>query len=170
MKRYFLSTLPSALAVLAAAAMFGCGRDDVIHFRRATLQDLCATTPLYAKPDEKYYVGRLYAKALVSDGAREATAYALTVPVDDSDSRSVWRREEEVLRWYVRTDQLLCESYAKHPAPDEDGIDRRVLWSSAPTHWAPTNLEFSLDDRLWLRRFGRGWSSKPWWGATDFSV
>lgn len=128
------------------------------------------TTPLYAKPDEKYYVGRLYAKALVPDGAREVTAYALTVPVDDSDSRSVWRREEEVLRWYVRTDQLLCESYAKYPALDNDGIDRRVLWSAPPTHCTPTDMELSLDDRLWLRRFWLGWSSKPSWGTMDFSV
>jgi hypothetical protein len=77
--------------------------------------------------------------------------------------RSLWRREEEVMNWYVPADHTNC------PKPGEK--DYRGTFFDEPIGKSrPGRLEFPLDSKIWLRRDGRGWSSTEGRHTTGFQI
>jgi hypothetical protein len=112
---------------------------------------------VYAKRDQSYHIGELITGGVIGDGAAKVAAINISVIVD-GETRSVYRREEEVMRWYVRAD------LPTHPAPE------LCSGETASRSLRPSSLEYSLGDGLWLRRFGRGWSTSPGWLTTGFKV
>jgi hypothetical protein len=122
-------------------------------FRRLTRADLCLALPVFADGDEAHFIGTLQGSTRVPDGRDIVTAVNLRMQVDDRDM-SVWRRESEVLKWYVRTDDPLLKA---------------CRWMDDPNRYEPTHLEMSLDQRVWLRR-GGGWSAKSGLLTTRVSI
>ena len=157
MKRYDLPAL-LLIVTFCPAALFGCHADlPEDSFRLINRQDLCTGVRVYAKRDQRYHVGELITGGVIGDGDAKVAAINLSVIVD-GETRSVYRREEEVMRWYVRAD------LPTRSTPE-------LCFGDTPSrHLAPSNLEYSLDHGLWLRRFGRGWSTSPGWRTTGFKV
>lgn len=107
--------------------------------------DRCLGMPVYAGPVGPL-VGHLISGALVDPGTGPVQAVGLTVVVD-GEVRSVWRRQSDVMRWYVPVGVI---------SPKE------CHWTSpnllADGKWHPTRLEFGLEVPLWHRMFD-GWTT-----------
>ena len=145
------------VASLAAfVLLLGCGSraPAATHdYRRLTRNDFCLSLPVYAQTDEGHFIGILQGEALLPDGGKLVRAIDLEVKVDGRD-RSVWRRESEVLNWFVRVDEPLLKG---------------CHWIEYPKRYEPGHLEIPLDRRLWLRR-GGGWSTSVSLFAKRYSI
>ena len=90
-------------------------------------------------------VGFLIGGARVDPGTGPVAAINVSVVVD-GQVRSVWRRESDVMGWYV---------------PEHAISPNQCLWTPPGLPgdtWQPTRLEFGLDAPLWHRLFG-GWTA-----------
>ena len=90
-------------------------------------------------------VGHLIGGALIDPGTGPVQAIDVSVVVD-GEVRSVWRRQSDVMKWYVPVGVISpkeCRWTSPNLLPDGQ--------------WQPTSLEIGLDVRLWHRLFG-GWT------------
>lgn len=160
MKAYLLSYAVMFLALPGCGPVRPTHPDDPL--RLITKDDLCIGVPVYANPETSHHVGELVVISLIPYGSEQVRAVNISVVVD-GEKRSLWRREEEVMNWYVRADHTNC--------PKEGERDYRgTFFDESLRSWTPTNLEFSLDDNLWLRRDGPGWSSTQGRHTTGFQI
>src|SRR3989441_353621 len=134
-------------AAFAAAPVFvaliaWCSKSSP-KYRRMTKADHCMGMPVHAGPTGPL-IGYLIGGALVDPGSGPVQAIDVSVVVD-GETRSVWRRQSDVMTWYV-------------PEPAHSPKD--CVWA-APGLTGGTieseNLEFDLDVPLWHRLFG-GWT------------
>ena len=136
-----------AMAIVFVALIAWCSRSST-KYRRMTGADHCMGMPVHAGPTGPL-VGYLIGGAIVDPGTGPVPAINVSVVVD-GEVRSVWRREADVMTWYVPVRAI---------AP------KACLWT-APSltggTWQPTRLEFGLDAPLWHRLFG-GWSPHHGW-------
>lgn len=127
------------------AAMFlmlaSCGSrasgDAPSQFERVQRGHYCIGMALYEAPDEETFIGRTITEGEI-DGVR---AINLSMLIDGGE-RGVWRRESEVLRWYVRVD---------------DVTRRTCQWRPESGPVKPGELEIPLD--VPLKRARRGWTT-----------
>ncbi len=122
-----------AVALVFVALIAWCSKSSP-KYRRMTQADHCMGMPVHAGPTGPL-IGYLIGGALVDPGTGPVQAIDVSVVVD-GETRSVWRRQSDVMTWYV------------------------PVWTSASLTggtWQPTNLEFGLDVPLWHRLFG-GWT------------
>lgn len=159
MNKHWMKThlLPFALLL----ALPGCG--PTYHpLRPITKDDLCIGVSVYAKPDVSYHVGELIVLRPIDYGSEEVSAINISVLVD-GEMKSLWRREKDVMGWYVPADTNNC------PKPGE--VDYRGTFFDRPrSKWEISDVEFSPDEKLWLRRIGGGWSSTGGWLTTGFQI
>jgi hypothetical protein len=134
-----------ALSVIALSVLLpGCQPSEpAANYRRLTSNDYCLTLRVYAQPDAKHYVGFLQGEAPVPDRGQLVEAINIEADVDGHDT-SVWRRESDVLQWYVRA---------------EDVPRNACRWFKYPKAYEPGRLEIPLDRTLWLRLAG-GWTTR----------
>lgn len=124
--------------------------------RPLTIGGYCAAMPVYAGATGPF-VGYLIGPATIESQGSAVSAINISVLVD-GQLRSVWRRERDVRRWYTPRGKISpAECRWSRPLAN-DGI-----WKLAP-------LEFGLDARLWVRRFGRGWSSRRTFLTTNDTI
>jgi hypothetical protein len=130
--------------MLAAALVAWCATMST-KYRRMTGIDRCMAMPVYAGPAGPL-VGYLIGGAIVDPGTGPVKAIDVTVVVD-GEVRSVWRRQSEVMQWYVPVGAI---------------SSRECRWTSPNLlpagKWQPTALEFGLDVQLWHRILS-GWST-----------
>src|SRR5881409_2096180 len=134
-----------AVAIVFVALIAWCSRTSP-KYRRMTRADHCVGMPVHAGPTGPL-VGHLIGGAIVDPGTGPVQAINVSVVVDGG-VRSVWRRQADVMKWYVRVGAI---------SPQECHWTRPDLTPGGK--WQPTSLEFGLDDRLWHRLFG-GWSAR----------
>jgi hypothetical protein len=161
-----VKTLLLPLAALLLLAPPGCGLyrpARTYHpLRPITKDDLCIGVSVYAQPDVGYHVGELVVLRPIDYGSEEVPAINISVLIDGG-MRSLWRREEEVMYWYVPADTNNC------PKPGEKDY-RGTFFDEPKTKWGISDVEFSPDEKLWLRRDGRGWSSTEGRHTTGFRI
>ncbi len=132
-----------SVAVVILVLIAWCSRSST-KYRPITVADRCMGMPVRAGPKGPL-VGFLIGGATVDPGTGPVEAINVSVVVD-GQVRSVWRRESDVMSWYV---------------PDHAISPNQCLWTPpglAGGKWQPTKLEFGLDAPLWHRLFG-GWTA-----------
>ena len=144
-----LSSAAGRAAAFAAAIVFlvliaWCSRSRT-KYRPMTKADRCMGMPVSAGPTGPL-VGFLIGGAMVDPGTGSVEAINVSVVVD-GQVRSVWRRQSDVMNWYV-PEQAISANQCLWTAP---GLPGGV--------WRPTELEFGLDAPLWHRLFG-GWTAR----------
>jgi len=155
-----ISRVRTGTATLAAAMFFAalvawCSTTST-KYRRMTGIDRCTAMPVYAGPAGPF-VGYLIGGALVDAGAGPVQAVNLTILVD-GERRSVWRRQSEVMKWYVPVGAIsLRECHWTSPNLLPNG------------KWQLTPLEYGLEVRLWHRPFD-GWSAHHGWFTTGDAI
>jgi len=133
-----------AVALVLVALIAWCSKSSPTY-RRMTTADHCMGMPVHAGPTGPL-IGHLIGGAIVDPGTGPVQAIDVSVVVD-GDIRSVWRRQSDVINWYVPVHAI---------SPKE------CVWTSPGLTggtWQPTSLEFGLDDPLWHRLFG-GWTPR----------
>jgi len=134
-----------AATIVFVALIAWCSRNST-KYRRMTGIDRCMGMPVYAGPAGPL-VGHLIGGAIVDPGTGPLQAINLSVVVD-GDVRSVWRRQSDVMKWYVPVGVISA---------------KECRWTSPNLlpggRWQLTGLEFGLDVPLWHRLFG-GWSPR----------
>jgi len=131
-----------AVALVFVALIAWCSESSP-KYRRMTKADHCIGMPVHAGPTGPL-IGYLIGGALVDPGTGPVQAIDVSVIVD-GETRSVWRRQSDVMTWYVPVHAI---------SPKE------CVWTAPGLTggtWQPTNLEFGLDVPLWHRLFG-GWT------------
>jgi len=131
-----------AVALVFVALIAWCSKSSP-KYRRMTKADHCMGMPVHAEPTGPL-IGYLIGGALVDPGSGPVQAIDVSVVVD-GETRSVWRRQSDVMTWYVPVRAI---------SPKE------CVWTSPSLPggtWQPTNLEFGLEVPLWHRLFG-GWT------------
>ena len=132
-----------AVALVCVALIAWCSRGRP-KYRPMTKADHCVGMPVHAGPTGPL-IGHLIGGAAVDPGTGPVAAINVSVVVD-GQVRSVWRRESDIMNWYV---------------PDHAVSPKNCLWTSpGPTGgtWQPMPLEFGLDAPLWHRLF-EGWTA-----------
>jgi hypothetical protein len=132
-----------AVALLCVALIAWCSRSSS-KYRPMTQADHCMGMPVSAGPTGPL-IGYLLGGAVVDPGTGPVEAINVSVVVD-GQIRSVWRRQSDVVKWYVPV----------HAISPKD-----CTWTSPGLTggtWQPTRLEFGLDAPLWHRLFG-GWTA-----------
>src|SRR5438128_11313582 len=87
-----------ALAIVFVALIAWCSRSST-KYRRMTGADHCMGMPVHAGPTGPL-VGYLIGGAIVDPGTGPVQAINVSVVVD-GEVRSVWRRQADVMTWYV---------------------------------------------------------------------
>lgn len=131
-----------AVVIVLVALIAWCSRSST-KYRPMTKADHCMGMPVRAGPTGPL-IGYLIGGAIVDPGGGPVAAINISVVVD-GEARSVWRRESDVMHWYVPV----------HAISPKD-----CLWTAPGLTggmWRPTQLEFGLDVPLWHRLFG-GWT------------
>src|SRR5437870_6193646 len=119
-----------ALAIVFVALIAWCSRSST-KYRRMTGADHCMGMPVHAGPAGPL-VGYLIGGAIVDPGTGPVQAIDVSVVVDGG-VRSVWRRQSDVMKWYVRVGAISA---------------KECHWTSPNLlpggRWQPTSLEFGL--------------------------
>jgi hypothetical protein len=146
-------TATFAASILFTALVGWCSLTTTKHHRMTGI-DRCMAMPVYAGPAGTF-VGSLIGGAIVDAGAGPVQAINLTIVVD-GEKRSIWRRQSEVMTWYVHVGAISAnECHWTSPNLLPNG------------KWEPTPLEYGLDVPLWHRVLG-GWSAHHgWWTIGD---
>jgi len=132
-----------AVALVLIALIAWCSRSSP-KYRTMTTADHCVGMPVSAGPTGPR-IGYLIGGAVLDPGTGPVEAINLSVVVD-GQTRSVWRRQDDVMNWYV---------------PVRGFSPKECLWTPPGLtggRWQPTELEFGLDAPLWHRLFG-GWTA-----------
>src|SRR5207245_11684741 len=87
-----------AVALVFVALIAGCSKSSPKD-RRMTKSDDCMGMPVHAGPTGPL-IGYLIGGALVDPGSGPVQAIDVSVVVD-GETRSVWRRQSDVMTWYV---------------------------------------------------------------------
>src|SRR5256884_2794405 len=87
-----------AVALVSVALIAWCSKSSR-KYRRMTKADHCMGMPVHAGPTGPL-IGYLIGGALVDPGTGPVQAVDVSVVVD-GETRSVWRRQSDVMTWYV---------------------------------------------------------------------
>src|SRR2546423_8540641 len=87
-----------AVALVFVALIAWCSKSSP-KYRRMTKADHCMGMPVHAGPTGPL-IGYLIGGALVDPGSGPVQAIDVSVVVD-GETRSVWRRQSDVMTWYV---------------------------------------------------------------------
>src|SRR2546426_1047847 len=131
-----------AVALVFVALIAWCSKSSP-KYRRMTKADLCMGMPVHAGPTGPL-IGYLIGGALVDPGTGPVQAIDVSVVVD-GETRSVWRRQSDVMTWYVPVRAI---------SPKE------CVWTSPSLTggtWQPTKLQICLHLPPLHRPFG-GWT------------
>src|SRR2546428_7614131 len=87
-----------AVALVFVALIAWCSKSSP-KYRRMTKADHCMGMPVHAGPTGPL-IGYLIGGAVVDPGSGPVQAIDVSVVVD-GETRSVWRRQSDVMNWYV---------------------------------------------------------------------
>src|SRR2546426_202274 len=131
-----------AVALVFVALIAWCSKSSP-KYRRMTKADHCMGMPVHAGPTGPL-IGYLIGGALVDPGTGPVQAIDVSVVVD-GETRSVWRRQSDVMTWYVPV-HAISPKECVWTAPGLTGGTR-----------APTNLKIGPHVPLSHSPFG-GWT------------
>src|SRR5436189_5603186 len=128
-----------AVALVFVALIAWCSKSSP-KYRRMTKADHCMGMPVHAGPTGPL-IGYLIGGALVDPGTGPVQAIDISVVVD-GETRSVWRRQSDVMTWYVPVGAIS----PKGRVWTEPGLTGAT--------WQPKSLELGLSGNMWrpLRR------------------